>query len=115
MIPAAGKSSANPFRRKFTAKRNNFLAGDSYPHCQNLLLDKRIKFLNDKQLLHRCGKLPDLLLRQRIDHAELEGGCFRQSFADILIGDAGADDADIGRAKFTAVDLPAVAVCRQID
>ena len=60
-----------------------------------------------QQRLDLGGKFANQFVRQRVDHAELEGRGLGQDFADILINDAGADDADLGGSDLGAVDRAA--------
>ena len=60
----------------------------------DLLLHEGIQLLDDIELFHLGGEIPDQLHRQRIGQAQLqEGGSLREHLLGVLVADGGGDDA----------------------
>ena len=80
-----------------------------------MILNDRIKLLDDHQLLYFRGKVTDQLLRQRIRHAELQDAHgIPEDFLDILIRSGSRDDAELCAAHFHAVHGRCLGIFRKL-
>ena len=72
-----------------------------------MLLDDGIQLLQDDELIDLGGEVEDLLLRQGVDHTELEDGRLgAEDLAGVLIAGGGGDDAEGAvRAQLDAVEV----------
>ena len=81
---------------EFAEDRELVLADDIHADILAVGLNDRIELLNDIDLADLCGKIPDQLDGQGIDHAELEDrNGIAERFFDILVRGRGGDDAEI--------------------
>ncbi len=78
-----------------------------------MVFDNRIELLDDNQLVNLCREIENQLLRQRIDHAQLENArVVAEYFLCILVAGARCNHAEGGVAHLHAVKL---AVLRKRD
>ena len=74
-----------------------------------LTLNVWFQFLHHIQLFNRSGKFADLLLRQRIHHAQLQNAGMRQGLLHILVAYARTDHAYLSIARLDTVQFGRIA------
>ena len=92
------------------ARFAKYLISDTF-NAQTLYiaLNVRLQFLHHIQLFYRRCKIADLLLRQRIHHAQLQNAGMRQRLLHILVAYAGTDHAYLSIARFDTVQFGRIA------
>lgn len=84
----------------------NRLAGALDAQTPDIVLDKRVQLLQNIELVHLGGKLPDLAVGHGIGEAQLQiGSAIAEHLPGVLIADTGADHADLGVVQLHAVQV----------
>jgi len=80
-----------------------------------VLFEEGVQLFDNKELLDRLGERLDLVVAERIAHAELQVGRVGINVFEVLVGDTRSDEPELAVAPFDAVEPAPFGQCFELD